>query len=213
MLSQLFNWFDLALEVINQSNRRVIWNLFLALIPLIFSFYLFRPSVSRSVIWWACLLIFIAFLPNAPYILTDTIHLLELIARNYPRSIVILVLMPQYIFFVLAGFQAYVIALMRLDNYLISLEQSPYLVTVNAIIHGLCAVGVYLGRFERFNSWDLVTQPQIVIATTLRDLVHLEPIISLAIAFSLLWGLTEFVKLHNLKIIEVIFNRYQKSVN
>ena len=96
MLSQLFNWFDLALEVLNQSNRRVIWNLFLALIPLLFSFYLFRPSVSRSVIWWASLVIFIAFLPNAPYILTDTIHLLELIAHNYPPSIVILILMPQY---------------------------------------------------------------------------------------------------------------------
>ena len=32
------NWFDLALEVLSQSNQRIIWNLFLAFIPLIFSF-------------------------------------------------------------------------------------------------------------------------------------------------------------------------------
>lgn len=72
MSAQLFNWIDIALEVLNQSNHRVIWNLFLALIPLIFIFWLFRPSASRSVIWWAIFLIFVAFLPNAPYVLTHT---------------------------------------------------------------------------------------------------------------------------------------------
>ncbi len=208
MLLLLSNWFDLALEVLSQSNRRIIWNLFLALIPLIFSLYLFRSAVNRSLIWWVGLVVFIAFLPNAPYILTDTIHLPELIARNYPLSIVVLVLIPQYILFVLAGFHAYVIALMRLDNYLQHLQQTNYqIIVVNAIIHSLCTVGIYLGRFERFNSWDLVTRPQIVIAKTFVDLTHPPVILSLAIAFVVLWGLTELVKLHNLSLLQVLSSK------
>jgi uncharacterized membrane protein len=31
------------------------------------------------------------------------------------------------------------------------------------LVHGLCAVGVFLGRVFRFNSWDLVTQPSTVL--------------------------------------------------
>ena len=183
MLTQFSDWLDLALEVFNQSNRRIIWNLFLALIPLILSFWLFRPLKSPSWIWWAICLVFLAFLPNAPYILTDTIHIPEIMARGYPLSVVVLVLIPQYILFVWIGFQAYVISLMRLDNYLITQKQEKYLVWVNAASHGLCVLGIYLGRFERFNSWDLVTRPIYIFNTTFKDLLDLEKILVLAIAF------------------------------
>jgi uncharacterized membrane protein len=40
-----------------------------------------------------------------------------------------------------------------------------WLVVVVSI--GLCAVGVVIGRFQRWNSWDLVTQPKAVVASTL----------------------------------------------
>ena len=204
MSAQLFNWIDIALEVLNQSNRRVIWNLFLAFVPLIISFWLFRQSAHRSVIWWAIFLVFVAFLPNAPYVLTDTIHLPELIARNYPLYVVLLILIPQYILFIWAGFQAYVIALMRLDNYLIYLGKEQYLKVANAIAHVLCVVGIYLGRFERFNSWDLVTQPLVVAKTALHDLIGIWQILTMAIAWLLIWGLSWLTKLLNNRIIQRI---------
>lgn len=31
---------------------------------------------------------------------------------------------------------------------------------------GLCAIGVVIGRFQRWNSWDLVTRPDAVVAET-----------------------------------------------
>ncbi len=202
------NWFDLALEVLSQSNQRIIWNLFLAFIPLIFSFYLFRPAIKPSLIWWLSLLVFIAFLPNAPYILTDTIHILELIVRNYPLSIIVFVSIPQYTVFILVGFYAYVIALMRVDNYLRYLQLNNYQkTTVNAIIHILCTIGIYLGRFERFNSWDLVTRPQIVIAETFVNLTQLPVILSLAIAFLFLWSLTELIKFYNLTLWQILSSK------
>ena len=199
MAGRLYDWIQISLNLFNQSTARIIWNLFLAFIPLALSFYLFRPSAKRNLAWWTILLIFIALLPNAPYILTDSIHIIEL-SQNYPTWAVISVLIPQYVLFIIAGFEAYVVSLTKLDNYCADLLTQKYLILLKAIAHGLCVVGIYLGRFERFNSWDFVTKPKIVIMTTVRDLLDGEKLLSMAIALITIWLLTELVRLVNHKI-------------
>lgn len=203
MTSQLIDWIQISLNLLNQSNARIIWNLFLAFIPLTLSFYLFRPSAMRNIVWWAAFIIFAAFLPNAPYILTDSIHILELSHQSYPTWSIILILIPQYVLFIGAGFEAYVISLTQLDSYLVHLTSKKNLVWVNATTHCLCVVGIYLGRFERFNSWDFVTKPGVVILTTLQDLLDVWKLGTLAIAFCLIWLLTELTKLVNRKILHL----------
>ena len=199
MISQLIDWIQISLNLFGQSSDRIVWNLFLAFIPLALSFYLFRVSAIRNLFWWAILLIFIAFLPNAPYILTDSIHIIEL-SQDYPNWAVILILIPQYILFITTGFEAYVISLNKLDNYLLDLVAKKYSILINAIVHGLCVIGIYLGRFERFNSWDLVSEPKKVISTTWTDLSNFHSLLIMAIAWSIIWLLTEFIKLVNRKI-------------
>lgn len=190
----MLNWLSSALELLNLSSHRIVWNLFLAFIPLLCSWFLFRPSVNPSIIWWTFFCVFLAFLPNAPYILTDTIHLLEISQQGYSLSLIILVLIPQYSLFVLAGFGAYAIALMRLDRYLIERGQAQYVVSVNLIIHALCAVGIYLGRFERFNSWDLLTKPTTIVATISEHLLNKWHLLSISATFILLSGLYWLLK-------------------
>ncbi len=200
MLDQLIDWIQISLNLFNQSTDRILWNLFLAFIPLALNFYLFRLSAIRHIFWWGVLLVFISFVPNAPYILTDSIHIIELSQKNYPSWAIILVLIPQYTVFIIAGFEAYVISLSRIDHYLTNLVAQKYLIAINAIVHGLCVVGIYIGRFERFNSWDFITQPINVLFTTMQDLLDSEKLLSMAIAFLLIWLLTEFTKLVNHKI-------------
>src|SRR5690349_15405953 len=57
--------------------RFLVWNLILAIVPLVASTLLVRAERLRSHAlvrsWWV--LIWILFLPNAPYILTDFVHL------------------------------------------------------------------------------------------------------------------------------------------
>ena len=197
IVNQIINWIDISLELFNQSSDRIIWNLFLAVIPLCLSYYLFRRRAIRNLAWWTVLLIFIAFLPNAPYILTDSIHIIELSRQNYPTWSIVLILIPQYILFICAGFQAYVVSLTRLNNYIVEFIAQKYLIVVNAIVHGLCVVGIYIGRFERFNSWDLVVKPGEVILTTLRDLLDVWKISSMAIALLSIWLTVELTKLVN----------------
>jgi uncharacterized membrane protein len=190
----LLNWLSSALELFNLSSHRIVWNLFLAFIPLLCSWFLFRPSVNPSIIWWIFFCVFLAFLPNAPYILTDTIHLIEISQQGYPLSLIILVLIPQYSLFILAGFGAYAIALMRLDRYLIERGQAKYVVSVNLIIHTLCAVGIYLGRFERFNSWDLLTQPTIIMVSIGEHLVNKWHLLIILTTFMILSALYWLLK-------------------
>ena len=199
MPGQFLDWIQISLNLFNQSTDRIVWNLLLAFIPLTLSFYLFRLSARRNLLWWVTLPIFIAFLPNAPYILTDSIHIIEL-SHNYPNWAIALVLIPQYSLFIVAGFEAYVVALTKLEEYLASWFAQNYSILVKAIAHSLCVVGVYLGRFERFNSWDFVTQPRKVIVTTIQDLLDPWKLLSMAIAFLVIWLLAELVELANARI-------------
>jgi uncharacterized membrane protein len=197
---QLIDWLNISGHLLNQSTSRIVWNLFLAFIPFALSFYLFRLTARRNFWWWTFLLIFIAFLPNAPYVLTDSIHILELSQENYPYWAIGLILIPQYLLFICLGFEAYVISLVKLEQYLSNFIPSKYLPTINAIAHSLCVVGVYIGRFERFNSWDFVTKPKTVLSTTIQDLEDGWKILSMAIAFLTLWLLSELIKLVNEKL-------------
>jgi len=200
--AQLFNWINISGHLFNQSTSRIIWNLFLAFIPFALSFYLFRLTALRNLWWWISLLIFVAFLPNAPYILTDSIHIVELSQRNYPHWAIVLVLIPQYMLFICLGFEAYVISLVKLEQYLTNFMTPKYLSLVNGFVHSLCIVGIYIGRFERFNSWDFVTKPGTVLITTIQDLENGWKILSMAIAFLTLWLLSELIKLVNEKLIK-----------
>lgn len=168
-------------KIVDYSHSFMVWNLFLAFIPLVLSIFLFRFSQKRSLSWWLIFLTFIAFLPNAPYVLTDVIHLIDLIRYGYSVWIITLVLIPQYTIFILAGFLAYVLSVMNLDNYLERQGYKKYILSSELGIHFLCAIGVYLGRFQRFNSWDFVTRPIYLLKNSIEELTNKEPILVIII--------------------------------
>jgi uncharacterized membrane protein len=131
----------------------LVWNLFLAWIPFLISFALYQTRNRRPLVVLLAGAVWLAFFPNAPYIVTDLIHLQS--PRNAP------------IWFdaiLLASF-----AWTGLFLGLVSLRMMQSLVrrrfgTITgwcfaAVILCLSSFGVYLGRFQRWNSWDIVTNP------------------------------------------------------
>lgn len=168
----------------NIHSGWIVWNLFLAFIPLALSVWLFRrKSRSRSILWWVGFLVFIAFLPNAPYLLTDIIHLIKAIRDYYSVWIITLVLIPPHLFAIIAGFEAYVISLINLGYYLHRQGVGKFIIWTELMTHALCAVGVYLGRFKRFNSWDFITQPDDLARSVLNDLTEKRPVLVIVITF------------------------------
>ncbi|MBD1894223.1 DUF1361 domain-containing protein [Coleofasciculus sp. FACHB-129] len=201
MKFELIRWTSHILRVLSRNLDWMTWNLFLAFIPLLLSIWLFRSRQKRSPIWWAGVLVFIAFLPNAPYLLTDIIHLIHDIRANYSVWMITLVLIPQYLLVILAGFEAYVISLINLGYYLHRHERSKYILWMELTLHGLSAIGIYLGRFLRFNSWDFVTQPDAVFTSVLDDLVGKWPVVVMVVTFVIISGLYWLMKQVTLGII------------
>jgi len=173
-----------ALQVFERHSGWIVWNLFLAFIPLVLSFWLFRRrQIRRSPLWWLILIIFIAFLPNAPYLLTDIIHLIRATRAGYSVWIITLIFIPLHLFAILSGLEAYVISVINQGHYLIKEGAKKYVIPAEFLVHALSAIGVYLGRFRRYNSWDLVTQPDVVFANTLDDLTSKRPLLVIFITF------------------------------
>lgn len=176
-----------AWEAWSTHSGWIAWNLFLAFIPLALSFWLFRRnSHSRSVVWWVAFLVFVAFLPNAPYLLTDIIHLIEAIRDFYSVWIITLVLVPAHLLAILAGFEAYVVSLINQSYYLQRQGAGKFVVWAELMTHALSAVGIYLGRFLRFNSWDFITKPDDVVRSTIDNLTAKRPVLVMAVTFVIL---------------------------
>jgi uncharacterized membrane protein len=169
-------------QYLHQYNGWIAWNLFLAFIPLLLSFYLFRQlSLKRNFAWWIVFVIYAAFLPNAPYILTDVVHLIAATWANPSVWIITLFYIPLHVGAMLAGFEAYVVSLINQSAYLRRSGLKRYIIPLEWLTHILCALGIYLGRFRRLNSWDIVRAPQDVILATLNDLTEKRPLIVIAL--------------------------------
>jgi uncharacterized membrane protein len=138
----------------------VLWNLCLALAPLALAVVLFRPGRTRSGRWWVGVAAFVALLPNAPYVLTDIIHFDDSVRASSSDAHVAFVLVPGYAAFFAVGFGSYVACIVTVERWLRASGWSlPRLLGADLTLHALCAIGVFLGRFFRFNSWDLVARP------------------------------------------------------
>lgn len=137
--------------------RNLVWNLFLAWIPYIFAVsaaLLHRLAPRR---WWLLIppgLLWLAFFPNAPYIITDFLHLEQ--RPSVPLWFDILLLS---IFAWTGIFLA--IASLRTMQWLVSLYIGKIMSWLFAIVAlSLTGLGIYLGRFDRWNTWDLLLYPR-----------------------------------------------------
>jgi uncharacterized membrane protein len=137
------------------------WNLVLALVPLGLAWFLFGRRPRPVWLLWTGGAMFVAFLPNAPYVLTDVLHLPVEMAAVDADPWLAAALLAQYGCLLAVGFVAYVLSLVRFERWLAARGMSRRAVRwVDLALHALCAVGILLGRVFRFNSWDVVADPR-----------------------------------------------------
>ena len=133
----------------------LIWNLFLACVPLASSRALASMNRRGASKWTQCTLfgLWLLFLPNAPYIVTDLVH------ASPPAGILswydLGILLSCAGAGLLVGYLS-VLDMQRLieDRFGIT---AGWLMAGSALL--LSGFGVYLGRVMRWNSWDVVTNP------------------------------------------------------
>ena len=134
--------------------RFLAWNLILALVPALAAAALRhdaeRGSRVRVFAWGA---IWILFLPNAPYLITDLVHLEPRPPVPYWFDIAL------FTSFVGAGVLAAFSSFQ--DVQLVVARRFGWAASwaVLALAAFASGFGIYLGRMERRNSWDVLTQP------------------------------------------------------
>lgn len=130
----------------------LIWNLFLAIIP-----YLITSRTSftnnRRYQTRISLIVWILFFPNAPYILTDLFHLR--LNSQMPIWFDLILLLSYAWTGLVFGF----LSLTRIEHLLSSkLSQNTTTLCSIGLLY-LASFGIYIGRYLRWNSWDILNNP------------------------------------------------------
>ena len=134
----------------------LIWNLALAWIPMLCSYVAYRcyaHRVQRNFLFAACALAWFLFFPNAPYITTDVVHIHD---DHVSASWFHLISIMSYAW---TGLSLGYLSLYLMQEVVRArcgrvLEWCFVFVMLSA-----GTVGVYLGRFLRWNSWDVLRHP------------------------------------------------------
>jgi uncharacterized membrane protein len=138
--------------------RFLVWNLVLAWVPFVLALGAYASARRGKGVAAAVLgVLWLLFFPNAPYLLSDFIHLHE--SRATPLWYDALMLAAFAWTGLLLGFASLYLMQMiwqRAAGTLLS-----WLGVVAAL--GLGSLGVYLGRFLRFNSWDALVRPRSIV--------------------------------------------------
>lgn len=126
----------------------LLWNLFLAFVPfLIANIVTYRNFGKKTEILF--LLLWFIFFPNAPYILTDFIHLGK--QPFAPRWFDLILILS----FGLTGFAFGFLSFKKIKIILQRRFPKINIFLLNALILYISSYGIYIGRFLRWNSWDI----------------------------------------------------------
>ncbi|HSB01829.1 MAG TPA: DUF1361 domain-containing protein [Anaerolineales bacterium] len=135
----------------------LIWNLFLAWIPFLIAYFTYTLTLKRK---WIYIVIptaaffWLIFFPNAPYILTDFQHL-----ANRWGDLPVWYDVMMLIWFAFTGLLLGMVSLFLMQE-IIRREFGRWAGwAFVAAVTGLSSAGVYMGRFLRWNSWDILRNP------------------------------------------------------
>ena len=136
----------------------LIWNLFLAWIPFGLSILIYdrHRAGARPVALLPVAGLWLLFLPNAPYILTDFKHLVP--SPVVPLWVDIIVIAAPAWTGLLLGF----LSLYLVQSVVRSLAGARVAWVAAVGVLGLASFGIYLGRVLRWNSWDVLADPRLV---------------------------------------------------
>ena len=157
-------------ETHNYHYMFLVWNLFLAWVPLgaaYLAFTLARGRIDARV--GALLVVWLLFFPNAPYMLTDFKHLHEPGHGKAPLWYDGLMLSSFAWTALMLGFTSlYLVHAIIVRRVRTSVGWGAVVCVL-----GLSSFGIYLGRFAGFNSWDVVARPRIIFSGIGRELHNL----------------------------------------
>ncbi len=144
-----------------QRHGYLVWNLFLAWVPLIFALLACEEvRVAPRQRWRLPVFAgsWLVFFPNAPYIFTDLVHISAATSRHYWADLAMILACA------MTGLLLWFVSLYLMQGLVACKFGGRAGWGFVGLMAGLTSFGIFLGRFHRFNSWDVVTKPSEVFA-------------------------------------------------
>jgi uncharacterized membrane protein len=143
----------------------LVWNLTLAWIPFVLAYFAYALSWKKRLLYFVlpiAAFLWLIFFPNAPYILTDLQHLAKQ-TTGAPLWYDVIVV----VWFAWTGLLLGIVSLYLMHDIVLRTFGHVVGWAFVLIASGLSSFGVYLGRFVRFNSWDIINDPREIVVTIL----------------------------------------------
>ena len=157
MASTCFSCVLVLLRIIHTGKPMflwLVWNLFLAYVPYLLSSWLTLRQRTR----WRFLLlsaIWLLFIPNSFYILTDLFHLIDCRSPRVPAWFDLSLIFS----FAWNGLLLGVLSVRQMEKLARPMVGAYWGGFFVYLVMALNALGVYAGRYLRLNSWDILTNP------------------------------------------------------
>ena len=131
------------------------WNLFLAFVPwAVTSITILKPNIQSYKITIIILLaVWLLFFPNAPYILTDLFHLR--LKSSMPKWFDLILILS----FAWTGLVFGFLSLWDIEKILTKSLNQVWISIISISLLFIGSFGIYLGRYLRWNSWDIIGEP------------------------------------------------------
>lgn len=144
------------------------WNLFLAFVPWVISksAVMYYRKYNKKNFLIPLLIIWLFFFPNAIYIITDLFHLR--VQANLPLWFDLVLILS----FAIAGLLSGFISLRNMEfilNQFIKQKYMPFILTA-VLFAG--SFGVYIGRYLRYNTWDIIHNPLCLFTEIADRIIH-----------------------------------------
>jgi uncharacterized membrane protein len=191
-----------------QSLRWILWNIFLAVIPVVLAYLLAAGALALTLrkkrvpwlFWLPLAVAWLAFLPNTCYLLTEWRHFLfdphftDLREAAETNRVLMLHVARQGLFFLLysgVGVLCFGLSIRPVAHLLRKARINPVVPAVPFFL--LVSLGVYMGLIVRLNSWDILKRPGYVLNVAIRAVTNPLLLETIVVFAFLLWLLYEAV--------------------
>ncbi|MFX3617006.1 MAG: DUF1361 domain-containing protein [Sporolactobacillus sp.] len=191
--------FSLGVYILTRQfvHLMMIWNLFLAILPLYFAFLYCQKARQHQTVQARFFgLLWLSFFPNSPYLITDFIHLQGITfiydvpspysAVSYTTGLLSWMSLIQIGIAVLAGIWTGMLSFYLVEQQIQNQWGNRIAFAANLVFCFVSGYAVFVGRFLRLNSWDIMKP-----LSLLEKLSH--SLNRFAVEFSLLFAFFIFI--------------------
>lgn len=145
--------FLVYMEGIAKTGPDLIWNMMLALIA--YDFAVLTRYFKQAWLFPILFILWLVFYPNTFYMITDIVHMHWVGDTLWNRASLhlFMVFVPSILFGIYCGIESWLILLERFKFS----WWTELLVTL--VLSVISSMAIYIGRYDRLNTWDIVSNP------------------------------------------------------